>query len=341
MDHAPDFLDALEDPVRTIAVCLIIASALFGIDDIMNTKVDVAIIVGLLLFSIYAVLEYNALSSSYDILQDSWNELDWTRKQAVFTQGLLIPIGLDQHYERIRQYESQKFSSKGDAGWLVFYVSQVLHGLGNFSYVSCRTEFNSTTGVPCRNLTTQFAEDFIKYVNESLSLVGTPSSNVSKIEAVYGWVNDFVSYTNDTGDFPRFPIETLTCRYGDCEDQAMALSYLLESEGYDTALCLLRDTNLTEYGPTGLTHVFCAVRKNGFEYNGTLISLKGYEASGQSWFVLDSAFNHAYGEDPEWMNYYRAQNGTVSIPSTLWNALRVDQDELAIKATELGIQLDG
>ena len=320
---------------------------LLEVGDLMDSKIYVIIIACLLLFSAYVVFEYNALNGSYSDLENSWNELDnsynelnGARTQAAFTQGLLIPIGLDQHYERIRQYESYRFTSKGDAGWLVFYVSQVLHDFGNFSYVSCRTEFNSTIGVPCRNLTTQFARDFIKYVNESTSLVANPSSNISKIEALYDWVNDFVSYANETGDFPRFPIETLTCRYGDCEDQAMALSYLLETEGYDTALCFLRDANLTKYGANGLSHVFCAVRKGGLEYNGTLISLKGYEASGHSWFVLDPTFNHSYGEDPEWMNYYRAQNGTVSIPQTLWNALCVDQNELAAKATELRIQLD-
>jgi len=313
----------------------------------MDNRIYAIIIVGLLLFSVYVVFEYNVLNGAYNNLQNSWNELNNSyselsveRSQATFTQGLLVPIGLDQHYERIRQHESSKFTIKGDAGWLVFYVSQVLHDLGDFSYISCGMEFNSTIGVPCRNLTTQFARDFINYVNESLSFIANLSLNVSKIEALYDWVNDFVSYTNETGDFPRFPVETLTCRYGDCEDQAMAVSYLLEAEGYDTALCFLRDVNLTKYGPQGLCHVFCAVRKSGFDYNGTLISLKGYEASGHNWFVLDPAFNHPYGEDPEWMNYYRAQNGTVSIPSTLWNVLLIDQNELAAKATELGIQLD-
>ena len=312
----------------------------------MKSLLAIIIIVLLLAFA-YVVYEYSAFVGSYVNLENSLNELnksyselEGARTQATFTQGLLMPIGLDQHYERIRQYESYEATSKGNIGWLVLYASQVLHDLGNFSYARCRTEFNSTIGVPCRNLTTQFTRNFMKYVNESLSLVSNPGSNVSQIEVLYDWVNDFVSYANDTGDFPRFPVETLTCRYGDCEDQAMALSFLLETEGYDTALCFLNDANLTKYGLAGLSHVFCAVRESGFDYNGTLISLKGYEASDHDWFVLDPAFNHAFGEDPEWMNYYRAQNGTVSIPPTLWNALGVDQNELATKAAELGIQLD-
>jgi hypothetical protein len=305
------------------------------IRSVMNKFLVVGLI-GLLMFSVYVTWENNMLNNYYDELYELYADL--TRRynkltdEMTYNMTLLMPKGLDEHYERIRIYESSKFISKGDEGRLVFYVSQVLHDLGDYTYSNYCADFNGTFGTECKQVTADFTTKFLSYVNRTYQ-------NFSRVEQAYNWVNDFVSFGNDTEDFERFPIETIVHRFGDDEDQAVALSFVLEAYGYETALCMLHDGNLTGYGSEGLHHVFCAVRKNGFEYNGTPIALSRYSEYGANWIVLDPAFGHRYGEDPEWMENYRRQDGTVDLPQTIWDNLLVDFDELAVRAEEVGINL--
>lgn len=120
----------------------------------------------------------------------------------------------------------------------------------------------------------------------------------------------------------------------------MALSFLLESKGYETALVLIHDENLTSYGSEGLYHTVCVVKKDNLDYNGTLIKLKEYEEYGNVWIMLDSAFNQTYGEDPEWISNYRNEDGIISIPPEVWNSLRVDYTEAVNRARELEILVE-
>jgi hypothetical protein len=285
----------------------------------------------------YLAWENRTINSYYEELYKSYNTLakkyNAMYDAAIFNMTLLMPRGLDEHYESIRIYESNKFSNKGEQGWLLFYVTQVLHDLGNYSYSPHCTNFNESVGIECKNLTVSFAIDFLDYINRSYS-------NISRIEQVYNWVNQFVSYVHDANEFSRFPIETLVNRFGDCEDQAMVLSFLLETCGYETALCMINDGNLTKYGPEGLHHVFCAVSKNNFEYNGTFIQLHEYPEYGKIWIVLDPAFGHQFGRDPEWLGNYRMDNGTVYIPPVVLDALLVDSTELVAWAEKIGIELN-
>lgn len=279
------------------------------------------------------------LSTNNDLERDLTNQIN-ARYTAAYTQGLILPSGLDEHYVRIRSFEELKFSSKGDEGWLVFHIMLVLHDLGNVSFDQCKTEFINDTGVPCKQLTTDFAQKMINYIDETDGLLRV--SNVNEVKTVYDWINQFVGYVNDTGGYPRFPVETLSYRYGDCEDQAMALSFLLESRGYNTALCLVHDKNLTQYGADdGLYHTFCAVlNNNNLDYNGTLIELKEYPEYGRNWIVLDPAYNQVFGQDPQWLsNYQNVSSGFVTIPSSVYHSLRVDYYDAANRALILGIPL--
>ena len=246
------------------------------------------------------------------------------------SMALPMPKGLDEHYERIRRYESSRFVKYGDEGYLLFYASQVLHDLGEYRFNEY-AEFNRTFGVECRNLTVSFAENCLALIEKFYPSYG-------RVEQIYNWVNYFVQYVNDTDGYPRFPVETLVYRFGDCEDQAMALSFLLEISGYETALCLIHDRNLTRYGPEGLYHVFCALRKTSFEYNGALIKLYRYPEYGKSWIILDPACNHPYGSEPEWTENYRLENGTITIPDEVWISIVIDEKELTKRMMEMGIK---
>jgi hypothetical protein len=303
----------------------------------MSNKLMAAGLIGLLALSTYLVWDNNVMNNYYEELYRLYGDLsakyNKLYSETIYEFTVQMPKGLDEHYERIRTYESGKFISKGNAGLLLFYATQVLHDLGNYSYDDHCANFTKATGTECANVTTQFAINFLTYVNRSYS-------SVSRVEQVYSWVNDFVSYVNDTEDFGRFPIETLVYRCGDCEDQAMALSFLLKSCGYETALCIVYDANFTQYSAGGFYHTFCVVRKNGFEYNGTVIQLYRYPQHGASWIVLDPTFNHAFGEDPEWMEHYRLQNATVYIPSSVFDAILVDYYALTVRAEEIEIIVD-
>ena len=297
--------------------------------------------------AVYLVSQISVLNNSYEELSNSSEELSESHrdlkdeyKETFWCQTLVMPKGLDEHYERIRKYESCSFTKEGDPGWLLFYATQVLHDLGNYTYGLRDTELNDTIGIFCGNLTTQFATRFLEYMNKSIPYTEWLNSNMSKIRITYEWINFFVSYLNDTNGFSRFPVETLTQRWGDCEDQAMALAFLLESSGYETALCLIHDKNLTQYGPEGLYHVFYVARKDDFEYNGTLIQLYGYPEYGNIWIVLDPAFNQPFGWDPEWMDHYKMSNGTVQIPQQVWSSILIDYDATFDRATEIGITLN-
>jgi len=234
-----------------------------------------------------------------------------------------MPRGLDQHYKLLWRYELGKFSYRGDSGQLLFYVTAVFHDLGNYSYDHC-IEFRGY-GEDCKLLTATFAERFLGYVNKSYPNV----LNISRLQHVYDYVNTFVFYRNL---ITRFPIETLIFRCGDCDDQAMALSFLLEACGYETALCVIRDK--------GFAHAFCVVRKKNFEYDGTLIQLNKYPEYGNNWIVLDPVYGHLFGRDPSWIDNYRMENGTVHIPQTVWDCLLVDYNELVNRAKEIGITLN-
>ncbi len=151
----------------------------------------------------YLIIENSIVNRAYDALHDEY-------MKTLFDQTLVMPKGLDEHYERIRRHKSQEFTNKGDSGWLLFYATEVLHDLGNYSYGQRCAEFNSTAGILCKNLTAELATNFQDYINRSLTDIGLPNSNMNRMQTIYELTNNFVTYLNDTNGFARFPVETLT-----------------------------------------------------------------------------------------------------------------------------------
>ncbi len=59
------------------------------------------------------------------------------------------------------------------------------------------------------------------------------------LEYLVSFVQQAIPYTNDPvfpSDYPKFPIETLVEKGGDCEDKAALLAALMETFGYDSKL---------------------------------------------------------------------------------------------------------
>ncbi|MFW6117084.1 MAG: hypothetical protein ACOC6G_00690 [Thermoproteota archaeon] len=319
----------------------------------MANKFCIILLLILLPLSFYLAWEYKTSHEAYDELSESWRELsddyqdlreDYSDLQEDYRgtfvhQNVGMPKGLDQHYERIRGDEGSRLTAEGDQGFLLFYGTQVLHDLGRYRYDPHYTEFYQTSGVPCKNLTEGFSIDFLDYIEEYSNWMEW-ESNLSKMEKIYRWTDHFLQGTNETDGFGRFPIETLTYRYGDCEDQAMATAFLLEASGYQTALCLIQDENLTRYSSQGFHHSFCAVKKEDEDYSGSLMSLPEHPELGVSWILLDPSFNHQFGELPDWIDYYRRENGTIRIPPGVMDCLILDYRSVEARAAEMGINLD-
>jgi len=237
---------------------------------------------------------------------------------------LRMPDGLDQHYEIIRNELLEGFAIKGSRGRLLFYVMQVLHDIGDYNGTYSCESFLETHNLSCSSLTGAFLESLCKFkVQENESR--------NKIRSVYDWLNYYLYYVEDELGFPRFPVETLVLGYGDCEDQAIVVSSILEILGFETALSIISDEEYDLY------HCFCLVKNSAdIDYPGTLLRSDDYPELGQIWFVLDPTYNQIFGEDPSWMNNYQ-ENGEVNIPSSLWNSIVVDVEEFDRTRQELGI----
>ena len=290
--------------------------------------IPICIIILLISFIAYAYHELNIQALEISDVEDQNEELllENGELSEMLTLEMLLkmPSALDQHYEKFRDELLFTFTSKGDRGWQLFYVMQVLHDLGEYNETESCKSFLQTYNESCLNLTVRYLKDLCEFKiqgNESLD----------QIQAVYEFVDSYLYFVEDEWGFPRFPVETLVLGYGDCEDQAVAVSAMLETLGFETALSMIHDEE------NDLYHNFCLV-KNSAEigYDGTLLQSDEYPELGQIWFVLDPAYNHAFGKDPSWMNNYR-DNGQIKIPPLLWNSTIVDVTEFKRISHELNI----
>ena len=62
--------------------------------------------------------------------------------------------------------------------------------------------------------------------------------------------------TTPWNEYPRYPVETLFDRGGDCEDTSILTATILYEMGYDVALLILEDDNHCAIGISGGEGVF-------------------------------------------------------------------------------------
>lgn len=293
---------------------------------IISTLV-ILLVFSLLIYNLYSqnIFLINQNKSLYD-QNESLTDLYHKLIRKIELQDILsMPKGLDQHYEKIRNASMMSFVNKaGDWGWLLFTVGQVLHDTGQYNWSDLCVSFNKTHGVTCSNLTLNFLERITDYISKNYT-------GLEKIRVLYLWVNDYIGYIDNQWGFPRFPIETLVYGFGDCEDQAMVMSALLEFSGFETALSLIHDEEKDLY------HEFCLVKANGMNYNGTLLQLDEYTELGHCWFILDPAYNQEFGKDPDWIEKYKNEKGSIQIPKSVWNTTVVSLEEFTKIKDDLGI----
>jgi len=108
-----------------------------------------------------------------------------------------------------------------------------------------------------------------------------PKDSQGEVCAVFNWVRENVRYTRDIRNIELFqkPIRTLEMKIGDCDDQAMILSALLECIGYPT---MLKVVGISSKEPE---HIYI---------------LAGFPVSKPTtWIALDPTENHPCGWEVE------------------------------------------
>ncbi len=88
-----------------------------------------------------------------------------------------------------------------------------------------------------------YDDRYIQFLNDQILESSTASSDSEKINFVASFVQS-IEYKNDdpnneSYEYPRFPVETLHDKQGDCEDKAILTAALLQSLGYNVSLLRL------------------------------------------------------------------------------------------------------
>lgn len=118
-----------------------------------------------------------------------------------------------------------------------------------------------------------YISSMVQKINEAAIKEGFTESE--KVNFVIAFVQSLPytedSVTTDWDEYPRYPIETLFDRGGDCEDTSILVAALLDRMGYDVCLLILEDEN------------HCAV---GVVIEGTYGTY--YEYNGKKYFYLET-----------------------------------------------------
>lgn len=120
-------------------------------------------------------------------------------------------------------------------------------------------------------------DPYIDVLLQQINNASTKSgiSGLGKVNFVVAFVQS-LPYTSDAettpyNEYPRYPIETLFDRGGDCEDTSILAAAMLDKMGYDVALLLLRNAK----------HMAVGISLDG--YYGSY-----YDYSGKKYFYLET-----------------------------------------------------
>lgn len=97
------------------------------------------------------------------------------------------------------------------------------------------------------------------------------------------FVQNAIDYAEDSGEYWKYPLETLRDRKGDCEDGAILLAAMLDAAGYDAGIYLLP------------SHAMAAVSVESLEDE--------YENEKFGYYPIETAFPmHTANKDIGWIN---------------------------------------
>lgn len=76
----------------------------------------------------------------------------------------------------------------------------------------------------------------VRQLAATLARLGPGFGTYAEVSFVLAFVQQVITYQHDEGEYPKYPIETLTEAAGDCEDFAILAASLLHAMDYQTAL---------------------------------------------------------------------------------------------------------
>lgn len=76
----------------------------------------------------------------------------------------------------------------------------------------------------------------IRHLAATLARLGPGFGSYAEVCFVLAFVQQIITYEKDEGEYPKYPLETLTEAAGDCEDFAILAAALLHAMDYQTAL---------------------------------------------------------------------------------------------------------
>ena len=76
----------------------------------------------------------------------------------------------------------------------------------------------------------------VRDLSARLGRLGRPFGSYDEVSLALSFVQQIVTYTSESAEYPRYPLETLVEQKGDCEDFAILAAALLHAMGYQSAL---------------------------------------------------------------------------------------------------------
>jgi len=201
------------------------------------------------------VIFNTTVTFDYQFKTSRWGEHNWT---------LTIPFRDYFYYKERPRPSWSKYSSMVDGPYYYF------------------KEYGSMVTDPYDDAV---IDSVVRQLNEEASTKNL--SDLEKVSLVLGFVQG-LTYTDDVvttpfDEYPRYPVETLFDRGGDCEDTSILVAAILTATGYDVALLLFE-----EYDHMGVGINFPIKYGNSWIYD-----------DGRRYWYLDTTGGRSIGWAPE------------------------------------------
>jgi hypothetical protein len=212
--------------------------------------------------------QYDDLQNNYDELHDEYNELfaEYTDTQLKYIDALEeLGQSLQVPYTAISGREIT--CAWEDLGGRLHMWTWPVDTYR--SWIECPKPSDKVS-LNCGG-TIYTMHDFVPYVrSESFSTVITDfyqecADELTFAHEVFNLVTQLIVYSEDIGEIPRWPIETLTESGGDCEDLAILFASLIKAAPYpyEVSLVYIDSDNPTD--PLRPNHVIVFIETEGWK----------------------------------------------------------------------------
>lgn len=294
--------------------------------------------------------DYDELSSNYTALQNAYEDLqaayaslllDYAVLESAYNTviawigGQILPMQMGTFAEAVRRYYFNDFYSDGWSGFARFCRDVIMHDSWTHSEVVGSTYYNPFAEVSAAfGAALRYDADSVRtshytkyfplwnagqaYYWGDWGLSGVPFTDITDI--VHECC-DMIEYEYDSaittlqtsfsGDYVKFPVETLFRQAADCEDQAILVAAYLESCGFESMMVVIHDP---EWEGVGLYHGVAMVWwdndwPGSVPQFGLSFAADGPKYNNGWWLFLDTTWDTEFGTSPSWLNWYLSEGG--------------------------------